>query len=87
MKLTSEQIEKIKLCYLRWQGTVAPCGINHVDVYNPCLPEDLGGKLFCCTCGQQQVLELECSSKPGSSNGRAALLQSADKGSIPLSGT
>ena len=46
MKLTSEQIEKIKLCYLRWQGTVAPCGINHVDVYNPCLPEDLGRETF-----------------------------------------
>lgn len=36
----------------QWQSGPAPCGISHVDIWNPCLPEyDECGWLFCCTCG------------------------------------
>jgi hypothetical protein len=89
-RLTPEQVEKIYQTYRRWLTTLPPCGIEHFHPYNPCLAEDWegDGKLRCLTCGLRQVLEVESSSsKPGSSNGRATLLQSVDKGSIPLSGT
>jgi hypothetical protein len=63
-RLTPEQIAQIRLYQLRWHGTLAPCGISHIDVFNPCLPEpwDIdkkNDKLWCLTCGLQQRLELK----------------------------
>jgi hypothetical protein len=50
--------EHMRVLYRQWQTTLAPCHISHVDIYNPCLPEDFDGHLTCLTCGLRQVLEL-----------------------------
>lgn len=61
--MSPEQLADLRRQWLRrWHGTVAPCGISHVDIYNPCLPEDVPGepgRLWCLTCGLRQRLALE----------------------------
>jgi hypothetical protein len=61
MRLTPAQLTQIRLHYRRWGTTIPPCGISHVDMYNPCLPEDTekNGRLRCITCGMRQRLEIE----------------------------
>lgn len=54
--------EMILRWYRQWHGTVPPCGISHVDIYNPCLPEEENGRLRCLTCGLRQRLELKSGS-------------------------
>jgi hypothetical protein len=58
--LTWAQLQEAREKYRRWLGTVAPCGISHVDIYNPCLAEDVDhdGRLMCVNCGLRQRLEL-----------------------------
>jgi hypothetical protein len=55
---TPEQLARSRRIYWQWWGTVTPCGISHVEIYNPCLPEEIDGKLTCLTCGLKQRLEL-----------------------------
>lgn len=57
--LRPDQMERIRRDYRRWRGTVTPCGISHVEIYNPCLPEEFEQRLECLTCGLRQRLELE----------------------------
>ena len=52
--------ERARILYRKWTSTLAPCHISHADIYNPCLPEEIDGKLTCVTCGLRQVLELSC---------------------------
>lgn len=62
MRLTPEQMEHIRCVFRQWGQFVAPCGISYIDVYNPCLPEDVPGepgRLWCVTCGLRQRLALE----------------------------
>lgn len=59
MTLIPEQAEHVRRVLRRWQETVAPCGISHVDIYNPCLPEEDGVRLLCITCWRHQQLALE----------------------------
>jgi hypothetical protein len=62
MKLTPEQLERVRRVARRWEQFVAPCEISYADVYNPCLPEDVPGepgRLRCVTCGLRQRLALE----------------------------
>jgi hypothetical protein len=56
---TEEEKERARWLWIRWSGHCPPCGISYADIYNPCLPEyDEHGKLFCCTCGLRQKLEV-----------------------------
>jgi hypothetical protein len=57
--LRPDQLDEIRRNFRRWLGTVAPCEISHVDVFNPCLPEEFEGRLLCVTCGLRQRLALE----------------------------
>ena len=55
MRPTAEQITRILAMKREWESGPPPCGISHVDIYNPCLPErDERGWLFCCTCGMSR---------------------------------
>lgn len=58
MSLTPEQQARAHRLYGRWLGTVPPCGISHIDIYNPCLPEEDQHGLWCATCGLRQRLEI-----------------------------
>jgi hypothetical protein len=60
--MTPEQMEEVRRAYRRWLQFTAPCGISHIDAYNPCLPAAVPGepgKLWCLTCGFRQRLALE----------------------------
>lgn len=57
--LQLDQVERLWRNYRRWLGTVAPCGISQVEIFNPCLPQEFEGRLLCVTCGLWQRLELE----------------------------
>lgn len=58
MNLAPAQLERNRRLLQRWHGTVTPCGISHVDVFNPCGPEEDQRGLWCVTCGQRQRLEI-----------------------------
>jgi|HubBroStandDraft_2_1064218.scaffolds.fasta_scaffold2170983_2 hypothetical protein len=51
-------MERVRRLFRQWHGTVAPCGISHVEIYNPCLAEEDERGLRCVTCGLRQRLEL-----------------------------
>ena len=57
-----DQVARVRQLFWEWRQNPPPCGISVVDVYNPCLPEDVPGepgKLWCLTCGMRQRLALE----------------------------
>ena len=56
--LTEAQMEDCRRTYRQWLTTPPPCGINHVDIYNPCLPERDQRGLWCVMCGLRQRLAL-----------------------------
>ena len=57
--MTFAQMGRVRRGSRPWLSTVPPCGISHVEIFNPCLPEDVGdGPLLCLTCGLRQRLEL-----------------------------
>jgi len=57
-QLTAAQLDRIRRLWRQWQGTTAPCGISYADPYNPCLPEEDDGGLWCATCCLPQRLAL-----------------------------
>ena len=58
MALTEAQMEECRRTYWQWRTVPPPCGINHVDIWNPCLPERDERGLWCATCGLRQRLAL-----------------------------
>lgn len=59
--LTPAQLEQARTVFRQWRGSLPPCGISDVDIYNPCLPERFEGWLECVNCGLRQRPELEAS--------------------------
>jgi hypothetical protein len=60
--LTAEQLAMVRERYRRWTSSLAPCGIPHIDPFNPCLPEQFDDTtlLECVNgwCGLRQRPEL-----------------------------
>ena len=58
MALTEAQMEECRKVFRLWRTVPPPCEGNHVDVYNPCLPQRDERGLWCVMCGLRQRLAL-----------------------------
>lgn len=71
MELTPAQRERIRMLNRRWEQTLTPCGISRLDPYNPCLPEEIDGRIACITCFLWQQLEITQGGAPDGSTSKA----------------
>jgi len=57
-RLTEAQLEQMRRDQREWQSVPPPCGIPHIDIWNPCLPERDERGLWCATCMLRQRLAI-----------------------------